>query len=895
MNPSLGYARREAPPGGREPGINPADWWAEPLTVVSPGPPSSSPKPHLAGRVVDRIIRWWYKVSMRMSSTIKTSVWLSLAVFILLAGACPASQPTLEDFWNHTAQFQADAFGVGSSFGFHFPSMMWEGSEIWAYYIKNIQGMSGVGRARSTDGINWTDDGAVLNVSGAWQWTWQAEGVSILHSIGRSYSDGWTANTGQDMPGYMCYGPNTTQIPGGLNNAIFRIMIDIVAAPNDKVVTLDVYDNTSGTVLASVDVYRSEWVANSTYKDFRLNFTSTAGHELQFRVYWHRTSYVRVDAIGVAQGVGPYYDDRFASFPGIWKDNGTYYLVYEGAGTSASWPGDVCLATSLDGLNFTKHPSNPILRHNASGWESANIGTPSLHRVGSTWYLMYHGFNGTDCQVGIATGTNLTSLTKHGNPVIPTSSTGWDNGTVGRRSQLIKVGSYYYMAYEGSTDKVNGEFRYSNWSTGLARSANLITWTKCSDNPVIPVIVGGMGNDGPEMVVIGDITYLYVRSYPTTRYKLIWNPTIPNPPSGPGSTSVTRTSIRWTWQDNSSDETGFKVYYDPGTGPPVTLLATTAADAVYRDKTSLTGNTSYSFQVLATNTAGDSDRTSNYCKVTLANSPSAGNNMTCAKLRNTPYPLGAVFEFSNPVGFGQGTHGGSQYRVSGFRYAWDKSSTYTWTGSEAVWDSGTLALSPNLGDGSYYLHLQSYNAESVANPTTLNYGPYVVIPEDGSIAAAKALGNNLSVTLGGKLLYFRNGGYGYIEEPDRSCGIRIEGSLAGQQDELVYLTGVKKTSLAGEAYIQVSAMSSDVQAIIRPIAVVSQRSLASRVVDGMYVRVCGMVKPDSVSGNSYVLLDGTDSTGLKIVTKTAPQVTDGEFVVVDGAAGFDGARVVYQR
>ena len=104
-------------------------------------------------------------------------------------------------------------------------------------------------------------------------------------------------------------------------------------------------------------------------------------------------------------GAAGAWDDRAATFPGIWKDGDTWYLVYEGAADDLGFsPGDIGLATSADGKNFTKHPGNPILRHEKTGWERVNIGTPSLYKEGDTWYLFYHGFDGKVCRVGVASG-----------------------------------------------------------------------------------------------------------------------------------------------------------------------------------------------------------------------------------------------------------------------------------------------------------------------------------------------------------------------------------------------------------------------------------------------------------------------------------------------------------
>lgn len=94
----------------------------------------------------------------------------------------------------------------------------------------------------------------------------------------------------------------------------------------------------------------------------------------------------------------------------------------------------------------------------------------------------------------------------------------WEAGTTGRRSTMIKTWSgYYYMVYEGSTDAdPNLAFSGSLWSSGLARSTDKLTWTKYSNNPILPQVPdnpgeeGFQGNNGPELVVFKGVTYLYV-------------------------------------------------------------------------------------------------------------------------------------------------------------------------------------------------------------------------------------------------------------------------------------------------------------------------------------------------------------------------------------------------
>jgi hypothetical protein len=197
-------------------------------------------------------------------------------------------------------------------------------------------------------------------------------------------------------------------------------------------------------------------------------------------------------------------------------------------------------------------------------------------------------------------------------------------------------------------------------------------------------------------------------------------------PLAPGSavgTVVSTSKIIWSWTDNSLFEDGFKVYADPGAGPPTTLCATTAVDVEYWAYTGLTANTQYCFQVAATNAVGDSGRTPNLSTYTTAQTAIPGYSVLCDRSIMVFYPVGTVLAFSNPMGFGTGTHGGSIHKISAFRYVWDTNPTCTFSGVEPVWSSGTLPITPPSA-GEYYLHLQSLNAEDVPNPGTFDYGPF---------------------------------------------------------------------------------------------------------------------------------------------------------------------------
>ncbi len=97
----------------------------------------------------------------------------------------------------------------------------------------------------------------------------------------------------------------------------------------------------------------------------------------------------------------------------------------------------------------------------------------------------------------------------------------------------------------------------------------------------------------------------------------------PAAPTNPGATDFGTNSITWTWQDNSLDETGFKVWADAGTGAPVTLVATTAENANYCPYGGLSPNAQCAFQTDATNGVHESGKTAVFSAWTLARTPVA--------------------------------------------------------------------------------------------------------------------------------------------------------------------------------------------------------------------------------------------------------------------------------
>lgn len=101
----------------------------------------------------------------------------------------------------------------------------------------------------------------------------------------------------------------------------------------------------------------------------------------------------------------------------------------------------------------------------------------------------------------------------------------------------------------------------------------------------------------------------------------------PNAPSNLAAVATSPTSIRLSWADNSTNETGFQVERKIGTGAfeaPILLPANTTG----YDDTGLTSGTTYTYQVRALNQAGNSPWSAESSAIPPANVPAAPTPLT---------------------------------------------------------------------------------------------------------------------------------------------------------------------------------------------------------------------------------------------------------------------------
>jgi fibronectin type 3 domain-containing protein/regulation of enolase protein 1 (concanavalin A-like superfamily) len=104
----------------------------------------------------------------------------------------------------------------------------------------------------------------------------------------------------------------------------------------------------------------------------------------------------------------------------------------------------------------------------------------------------------------------------------------------------------------------------------------------------------------------------------------------PNPPSNLVATPLSQTTINLTWNDNSSDETGFKIQRSTNGGGFVTIFTTGAGATNYTDASAQAGNT-YTYQIVATNASGDSAPSNAQSVTTTTPAPAAPSNLVASQ------------------------------------------------------------------------------------------------------------------------------------------------------------------------------------------------------------------------------------------------------------------------
>ncbi len=160
--------------------------------------------------------------------------------------------------------------------------------------------------------------------------------------------------------------------------------------------------------------------------------------------------------------------------------NGTGYMMwYEGRPAISGW--DIGFATSSDGLTWTKYSGNPVMTRGTVGnWDDEAIGCPSVLFDGTVYKMWYMGRTiSPDWGIGYATSVDGINWQKHfSNPIFDVSGGGsWESKSVANPFVYYANG-IYKMWYRGANSN-------NHLKVGLATSSNGIIWARNPNNPVL--------------------------------------------------------------------------------------------------------------------------------------------------------------------------------------------------------------------------------------------------------------------------------------------------------------------------------------------------------------------------------------------------------------------------
>lgn len=181
----------------------------------------------------------------------------------------------------------------------------------------------------------------------------------------------------------------------------------------------------------------------------------------------------------VLEGSAQPFESAGVAYGGVVEDAAGFRMLY--VGVSGCCGSAIGLATSPDGVHWAKFAGNPVLGRSPGGWDSAVIRASEVaYFDGSTYSLYYQGSDGQYDQTGLATSIDGVHWTKSpANPVLARGAAGdWDDGVAAATGLFVRDGTYYLL-YTGQ------RIGSPTPAMGLATSSDGVTWTKYAGNPVM--------------------------------------------------------------------------------------------------------------------------------------------------------------------------------------------------------------------------------------------------------------------------------------------------------------------------------------------------------------------------------------------------------------------------
>jgi predicted GH43/DUF377 family glycosyl hydrolase len=147
------------------------------------------------------------------------------------------------------------------------------------------------------------------------------------------------------------------------------------------------------------------------------------------------------------------WDDEEVMHPFVINVNDTLKMYYNGHdGTTQR----ILYATSLDGKNWKKFSSHPMLEPGFGGaWDSNELGPLAVVHHENLYHMWYTGWNHADfIQIGYATSPNGIDWTKDTIALSPGDPGDWDDGAVALPFVMVDVEDSLLKMWYGGTDGI---------------------------------------------------------------------------------------------------------------------------------------------------------------------------------------------------------------------------------------------------------------------------------------------------------------------------------------------------------------------------------------------------------------------------------------------------------
>jgi len=175
------------------------------------------------------------------------------------------------------------------------------------------------------------------------------------------------------------------------------------------------------------------------------------------------------------------WEGSYISIGSVFWTGSEFVMYYRGVGGqegSASSHGAVGIATSQDGVSWTKYSDNPVMT--TGGPDASFLSTPYVIQIGSSYQMWYSWRNPVLTYVAIcyASSTDGKSWVKHESPVLVASGIGMERYAV-YSPTVVYDGTTYGMWYTatGNSDGTQTQVEFASSRDG-------ITWVKDPSNPI---------------------------------------------------------------------------------------------------------------------------------------------------------------------------------------------------------------------------------------------------------------------------------------------------------------------------------------------------------------------------------------------------------------------------